>query len=317
MPEPLTHFYANGALLVMWGALVFHYILPIPYQAHPVRLWRSFALILSDKVNSNHSYQQSIVSGGMAWLLMIFPTWLLLWALKPLVWQPQLFDLALLLIALGWRNNEILGKKLIRYLSQENKAKARQALEPFLNRETAPLSQLGLGKAGAETLLIGFSRNVIGVLFWYGLLGAQGALLYRLNAELARVWSPSRKDYQPFGLPVVRVQAMLDYLPLRLFALFIAIGGNTARTLSMMREQGKSWPTPGPGWLIAAVGNKFALSLGGPAIYNTIKSVRPKIGGRIAPAAFHLAQIQHLMAWRACVWLLLQSLIMAAVYQGF
>ncbi|MDW3059654.1 adenosylcobinamide-phosphate synthase, partial [Vibrio sp. 1978] len=43
MEEIFQQFYANGALLVMWGALLFHLIRSIPHSAHPATLWRKVA----------------------------------------------------------------------------------------------------------------------------------------------------------------------------------------------------------------------------------------------------------------------------------
>jgi len=316
MDDLFNQLYSNGALLVMWGALLFHLIIPFPRDAHPAILWHKFAELLSSKVNINSSYNQSIISGTLAWLLMCIPAYLVLWALQPLVWQPQLFELALLLIALDWKNNEKLAGELIHALAKEDKLKARKLLDPLLNRDTERLSPLGLGKAGAETLIMGYGRNVICVLFWYGIGGGVAALMYRLTAELARAWSPSRQSYSPFGLPVTRAVAVLDYIPLKLFALIIALGHRTQAVFALFKTQGATWPLPGPSWLLIAVGGKLELSLGGPAIYEKRKAVRAKIGGRIAPSAIHLAQIHKLMAWRICVWLLLQSCILAVVHQG-
>ncbi|HAS8147572.1 TPA: adenosylcobinamide-phosphate synthase, partial [Vibrio vulnificus] len=98
---------------------------------------------------------------------------------------PQLFELALLLLALDWRSNESLAKALIRAMANEDKPAARSLLSPYLNRETTTLSQLGIGKAAAETLIMGYGRNVVGVLFWFALSGGIGALMYRLTVELA------------------------------------------------------------------------------------------------------------------------------------
>ncbi|SON50609.1 putative Cobalamin (Vitamin B12) biosynthesis CbiB [Vibrio tapetis subsp. tapetis] len=316
MEELFGKLYSNGALLVMWGAILFHLILPIPKAVHPATLWHKFAEILANKVNLNHSYNQSHVSGMLAWGLMILPAWLFFWALKPLVWQPQAFEMALLLLAIDWRSNESLAKQLIESLGKEDKKRARRELEPFVNRDTSSLSPLGLGKAGAETLILGYGRNVVSVLFWFGVAGGTGAFLYRLVMELARAWSPSRSEYSPFGLFSVRALAVLDWLPLKIYSLMITIGKNGMSTLSALFSQAKQWPLPGPGWLLTAVGHKLELSLGGPAIYGDKKAIRPKIGGRIAPSAFHLAQIQHLLAWRICGWILIQSAIMIAIYQG-
>ncbi|WP_375751315.1 cobalamin biosynthesis family protein [Vibrio sp. HN007] len=316
MQELFDLIYSNGALAVLWGALLFHLVLPIPLSSHPATLWRAFARILADKVNTNHSYSQSLISGSLAWLLMVIPAVIVLIALQPLVWQQQLFELALLLLAIDWRNNEKLANGLTDALTKEDKVKGRKLLEPLLNRDVSTLSPLGLGKAGAETVTLGFSRNVISVLFWYGLTGGIGAFTYRLIQELSRAWSPSRQAFLPFGLPAVRMLALLDYIPHRLFALMIAIGSKASTVFKLVIVQGKSWPTPGPGWVLAAIGGKLELSLGGPAIYSGKKTIRPKLGGRIAPSAIHLGQVKKLLAWKGLLWIVIQSLIMLAFYQG-
>lgn len=316
MNEFISTVYAEGALLTMWGALLLQYILPLPRSSHPVILWHKFAEILANKVNNNNNYSQSIISGTLGWLLMIIPALLVCIALKPLVWQPQLYELALLILALDWRNNSQLADKLGKALAKEDKAEARKLLKPFVNRETDTLSAVGLGKAGAETIVMGFSRNVIVVLFWYGLLGATGAFIYRLMAELARAWSPSRASFHPFGLPIIRTVAIVEFLPLRLFSLFLIAGSHSAKALHAIKTQSQSWPLPGPAWVLCAIGGKLELALGGPAIYNQQKVIRAKIGGRVVPSALHLSQIHTLLAWRSFIWILLQSMILFAVYQG-
>lgn len=316
MEELFNQFFANGALLVMWGALLSNWILPFPREAHPAILWRKFAEQLADKVNAPSSYSQSLISGTLAWLLMMLPMLCVLWALETLVWQPQLFELAFLVLALDWRNSEKFANQFTHQLAEENTQAAKQLLTPIVNRSTNTLSLLGLGKAGCETLIMSYGRNVIAVLFWYGLTGGIGAFMYRMAMELSRVWSPSRQQFLPFGLPATRILALLDFIPLRLFALMI-IAGQRARTrISLIRQQALSWPLPGPAWLLAAAGAKLELSLAGPAIYNGKKAVRAKLGGRIAPAAIHFAQLRKLLIGRLWLWVFLQSLIMGAIYQG-
>ena len=190
--------YSNGALLVLWGALLFHLILPFPREAHPAILWHKFAEQLADKVNTNSSYSQSMLSGTLAMLLMTLPMLALLIALKPLVWQAQLFDLALLLLAIDWRNTDKFTNQFVLALAREDKEHAKMLLTPIVNRSTRSLSLMGLGKAGAETLIMSYGRNVVAVLFWYALAGGLGAFLYRMTVELARAWSPSRKRFSPW-----------------------------------------------------------------------------------------------------------------------
>ncbi len=316
MEEFFQQFYANGAFLVMWGALLFHFILPIPRSAHPMTLWRMMAQQLANKVNRHHSYSQSKLSGSLAILIMVLPCLVLLIAIKPLVWQAPLYELALLLLALDWHSNEILTRHLVKGMSNEDKALCRQKLKPYINRDTSNLSLLGIGKAGAETIIMGYGRNVICVLFWYALTGGIGAFIYRLIVELARTWSPSRKQYAPFGKPVVQLLAVLDVIPMRLFALFVATGKDLSRVINGMKQQVKSWPLPGPAWLLCCVGHKLQLSLGGPALYQGVRTERAKIGGRIAPSALHLTQIQTLLVWRIFAWIVIESLLLGLIHQG-
>ncbi|MEZ8102026.1 cobalamin biosynthesis family protein [Vibrio bivalvicida] len=316
MEDSFNQFYSNGALLVLWGALLIHLILPFPREAHPAILWHKFAEQLADKVNVNSNYSQSITSGTLAWLLMLFPMFAVLIALKPLVWQPELFELALLLLAIDWRNTDKFTAQFVAAIAREDKEQAKMLIKPIINRSTAPLSLLGLGKAGAETLIMSYGRNVIGVLFWYALGGGIAAFMYRMSVELARAWSPSRQRFSPFGIPAIRAVAVLDFVPLRLFALFVVLGHRAQASVQLLRQQANSWPLPGPAWLLVSVGAKLELSLGGPAIYDGHKAVRAKLGGRIAPSAIHIAQVQKTLAWRMFAWIVIQSLVMGFIYQG-
>lgn len=316
MTETLAILLDNSSLLVLWGALAIHWLLPIPAQLHPLHIWQQLAVLIADKVNKpDESRKQQLLSGSLAWSLMWLTVLILLIALYQLVWIESIFQLVLLWLALDWRNTAKFSKRFIRAYSREDKAYCRQLLEAPLNRETRNLSLLGLGKAGAETQLLAYGRLVAGVLFWYALAGGIGALMYRLAVSLARVWSPSRQHYHTFGLPAVRILAVLDIIPLRIFALLFCIGHNGKMALQGIIHQGENWLLPGPGWLLAATGHKLSLSLGGPAIYGNRKMERPRLGGKIAPAAFHLAQIDKIANNRLLAWVVVQSALIF-IFQG-
>jgi len=306
----------NSSLLVLWGALAMQWLLPIPRSLHPLYIWQQLAILIAARVNKpGDARRQQILSGVLAWSLMWATVLILLVSLGQLVWIESIFQLILLWLALDWRNTAKLSKHFIRAYSQEDKAYCRQLLAGPLNRNTQNLSLLGLGKAGAETQLLAYGRLVAGVLFWYTLTGGIGALMYRLAVSLARVWSPSRQRYNAFGLPAVRILAALDIIPLRIFALLICAGHNGKLALQGVIRQGENWLLPGPGWLLAATGHKLSLSLGGPAIYDSRKMERPRLGGKIAPAALHLAQIDRIATNRLLVWIIVQSALIF-IFQG-
>ncbi|MGR5362156.1 cobalamin biosynthesis family protein [Vibrio mediterranei] len=317
MSSFLESLYGNGALLVMWSALLFHLLIPIPPAAHPVRFWQQIAALVAGKVNSPSSTnEQQRLAGCLALLLMLVPTGLVLWALEPLVWKPEFYQLALLLLAIDWRNNEQYAHKLINALAQEDKANARRLLSTKVNRETDALSLLGIGKAGSETLLLSYARNVVGVLFWYGISGGVGALLYRLTLELARNWSPSQKGFDSFGKPIAWLFSLLDFAPQKLLSILM-FAGLPLTSIKHAITQAKSWHNPVTAWLISGCAHRFELALGGPAIYQGEKHQRARIGGKVAPSAYHLALLQKHIAWRIYFWLVMQSLVMFIIHRGF
>lgn len=316
MSEKLSLLIADYSLLVLWGALLFHLLLPIPVHAHPMTIWRKFAKLLATKVNTTRTYQQRFLSGSLAWALMIVPAFIVCIAAQPIVWNLPLFNLGLLLISLEWRGVEKLCKGTIQAINKENKEEAKNALQPWVNRDVKTLSILGLGKASAETIILGYARTVIGVLFWYGIAGGIGAFIYRLSLELARAWSPSGDSFRPFGIPALAIQTILDFVPLRLFSLLCLVGKNLQIIVQSLNQQRKSWANTNNAWLLIIIGKKFELSLGGPVIYQGKKINRPKLGGKIAPSAIHLAQIHRFLSWRIAIWLILQSTLMVIIKHG-
>ncbi|WP_413112697.1 cobalamin biosynthesis family protein [Thaumasiovibrio sp. DFM-14] len=293
----------NDTLLAMWGALLLHWLLPIPPELHPIQIWKKLGLLIATRVNkASDSIKQRQLSGFLAWLLLYCSAFIFLFAAYQLVWYPSLFNMTLLWLAIEWQQPHQLGKRITQGLADNRIAYCRQLLSTQLNRDTNTLTQIGIGKACAETLLLGYGRQVVAVLFWYTLAGGIGAILYRLTLTLARCWSPSRIQYHNFGLSAVRLLAIADIIPLRLFALLLATGKNTRHNFTALWRQGEQWPLPGPGWLLTAVGSRLTLSLGGPVIYQKQRFERPKVGGPIAPAALHLAQLQQLLLRRLWLW---------------
>ncbi len=301
-------------LLIMWGTVLLNIVIPLNYSAHPARLWNRFALILAQKVNTHRSHSQDQISGTLACGLMLLPALAILIAFQTLTWQDAYYQFALLFLALDWRNQLQLANKMCQWMSKEDKASARAELAPVLNREVGTLSILGLGKATVETVIAGQSRQVIGVLFWFALTGGTGAFFYRLICELHRAWSPSKPGFRPFGSACANLMLLLEWIPVRLFLLLLIAGREMSVLYFQAKQQYSSWISPSQGYLLAAIGHKFQLSLGGPAIYKNkgqdSKSVRTKLGGRIAPAPLHISQVMRLLNQRTLWWLAIQSILM-------
>ncbi|RXJ73760.1 adenosylcobinamide-phosphate synthase [Veronia nyctiphanis] len=311
MPDIFTVLLETPSLLAMWGALLFHWVYPAQGAFSPKPYWHKLATEIAVRVHhTTDSRTQQRLAGTLTLMLLSLTTLVFCIALQQVVWMQWFLDFLLLWFALNWRPLHESHQRLAGALSREDKLSAREALAPQVNRDTSSLSAIGLGKAGAETLTVGYCRQLISVLFWYALLGGPGAFTYALTMQLARMWSPNQVRYQDYGLPVSKVMTLLDWLPTRLFALLIAAGKNGYHALSAIKQQGQQWREQGKGWLLAAIGTKFQLALGGPVVYDQQKLKRKSIGGDIAPTASHLMLVSRHLWARSLLWIGLQSLLM-------
>lgn len=86
------------------------------------------------------------------------------------------------------------------------------------------------------SIFIQANRRVFAVVFWFVILGPVGALLYRTVVLSATLTSQQEKS--PEMVEAARtIQAVLDWLPIRLLTLFFALGGHFAKVLTYWRKK--------------------------------------------------------------------------------
>lgn len=311
LSTPLDILIQYSTLLVMWGALLMHWFFPVPSQSNPLNAWRLMGEALSDKVNhANDPLKQQCLSGTLALSVMGLTAAVFLVAVEEIVWTSWPFELLLLWLALGCKPIIQTTLNVEQALLHDDKPSARTALALILNRDTLSLSSMGIAKASCETLLMGYSRTLIGVLFWYGLGGAVACLLYTLLVQLTRCWSPRIQKYAQFARPTSALFCVVDGLPSRLFALLIATGHRFKPAITAIYEQAYKNTNNGGAWLLASCGAKYQIALGGPVIYDNHKILRPRLGGHVCPSPLHLALLNQQLMQKARVWILLQSVLM-------
>ncbi|MCC2617434.1 cobalamin biosynthesis protein [Aestuariibacter halophilus] len=270
-------------LLPVWiiGAiLLLERFLPWPEKAHPLTLIRLMALRLSDRVNPDPKRPagQQHISGALAILVILLP---LLIVPLPLLWlaeYPWFFDALLLLVAVQFSPVQHGVKRVEQALKNDKKNLARQWLNTLVLRETTRLSPLGIGKAAVEALILRFAYQIVGVLFWYALLGGLGALAVRIIMELHHCWNPRKPHFGHFGQPVAHLHQWLMWLPTRLAALLLALAN---RPLQGIRAWfGVKGRGHNASVILASAGGSLGVELSGPAYYNGIKVRFPRVGGQ-------------------------------------
>ena len=68
-------------------------------------------------------------------------------------------------------------------------------------------------------------------------------------------------------------------------------GRNLKRAILSIRDQARLWNNPGIGALYAGIGTKYQISFGGAIRYDGQRIERVKIGGLVAPGAYHLDRL--------------------------
>jgi AmpE protein len=104
----------------------------------------------------------------------------------------------------------------------------------LLPRSATPDDPVELHRQVLEMLLVRNHERLLAVLFWFVVLGPVGAVLYRSSAQLKTVLQT--EEYDPgYQEAVLRLQAFLDWIPVRITALCQALVGSFSDALAEWR----------------------------------------------------------------------------------
>jgi len=218
-------------------------------------------------------------------------------------------DVLTLYLALGARS---LGEHVQRVavdLGRGDLAAARTHVGWIVSRDTSALDAEGVAKAAVETTLENGNDAVFGALFWFALLGAPGAVLFRLANTLDAMWGYKNARFLHFGWAAARLDDLLNYLPARLTAFTYGLLGRLRPALACWRHQAPVWESPNAGPVMAAGAGSLGLTLGGAAIYHGRREERPALGTGRPPVAADIARALALVNRGVLLWLLAIALL--------
>jgi len=155
-------------------------------------------------------------------------------------------------------------------------ADGRKAVAHIVGRDVANLDEAGIARAAMESAAENFSDGVVAPLFWYGLLGLPGLLVYKaVNTADSMIGHRSAR-HAAFGWAAARLDDLLNLVPARLLALLIAVaaflcgcdGWRAAKVA--WRDAGKH-KSPNAGWPEAALAGALGVAFGGPRRYGEVE----------------------------------------------
>ena len=181
----------------------------------------------------------------------------------------------------------------------------RRQVGRIVGRDTSELTAQEVRTAALETLAENLSDGVIAPLFWLALLGTPGMLAYKMVNTLDSMIAYRTARYIDFGRWAARIDDVANYVPARLTALLMVVGGwalsvsghsiphhptpNThhpspiTHHLKFIRRYGRCHASPNSGYPEAALASLLDCRFGGPHYYFGELFPKPYIGHNDRP----------------------------------
>ena len=269
-------------------------------RAHPLVGFGRLAGWIEGALNrpARHDAARGLSGAGAVLALVGLPA-LLLAALP----GHPLLDAAVLYFAIGWRSLGEHAHAVAAPLAAGDLPAARSAIARMVSRDCAALDETQIAAATVESVLENGNDAVFGALFWFAVLGAPGALAYRLANTLDAMWGYRNPRFLHFGWAAARLDDLLNLAPARLTALAYALCGDTRRALACWRAQAHAWKSPNAGPVMAAGAGALRVQLGGPARYHGAVEHRPPLGNGHPASAADIGRARDLVGRALAMWL--------------
>ncbi|BAK76661.1 cobalamin biosynthesis protein CobD [Pseudogulbenkiania sp. NH8B] len=258
-----------------------------PPRWHPLvgfgKLVRWLERRLYPAAPAQETEQRMRLRGAIGIALLLIPFTLLAALLAWLPFIGVFYSVVLLYLAIGAKSLTQHAEAVIEALERHDLPLARQRVGMIVSRDTSQLSKQDVARATIESVLENGSDAIFAALFWFLLLGAPGAVLYRLANTLDAMWGYRNERYLHFGWAAARFDDVLNFIPARLTALtYIALGDRRAGW-ACWRAQAPTWYSPNAGPVMAAGAGALGVALGGAASYHGQLKARPALGLERAP----------------------------------
>ncbi|PAJ73708.1 hypothetical protein CJF42_14470 [Pseudoalteromonas sp. NBT06-2] len=303
---------------VLLFALIAERWLSLPRLYHPTTL---LCVIFSNlqkrvyKKNDSKSYQ--LLSGTLATILPLFVILALCYGLLEFASYPEFLSGLILYLCLESQKLEQSIKRLPLLLRQKQKSAARDLLRIWLRRETKNLSEPGLIKAAIETLTLRSTRLYFTVLFFYLIGGPITALGYRILTIMHASWSQQYLPNTPFIQPIRNLTYILEWLPVRLVAICIALSKETKVGIHYIKHYGNHFYQKNTGWLLSTMSAALKTQLGGPAFYSGTRFAKIRVGKYPVPTLLSIKHTVSLINRVKVLWLCFIILSKVSIYLAF
>ncbi|ROV58351.1 cobalamin biosynthesis protein CobD [Vibrio ponticus] len=246
------------------------------------------------------------LQGGLAWLASVMPFVLVSYGFSAWLdsfWARFLFDICLVYLCLG-------GKSLVQHamaiyapLSRGDLDEARHSVQMIVSRNASEMDEEQISIAAVESVLENGNDAVIGVLFWTLVLGAPGAVLFRLANTLDAMWGYKTEKYIDFGFIAAKTDDLLGYISARMTAFGYALFGHTHQALVCAEQQASLCSSPNGGVVMCAGAGALNIQLGGRVCYHGVWQQKPIMGLGDFATAQDIPRACQLLSKTTVLWL--------------
>ncbi|MCK8043715.1 cobalamin biosynthesis protein [Shewanella sp. 1CM18E] len=266
----------TGALVLLVSILLAR-IAPLPRSLQPLEWLSQVAKNLSLKVNHNgRANSQQLIAGTLAMLLLIVPFWAVISFFIELAEFPWFFEAVTIYLCLQDDHFRYIANEVVILIKRDNKVRARSLLEPWLNRSTQSLSNVGLCKATIERLSTTSIYGTVSAILFYAIGGVPLLIVARMLKQLEFCWPIYNPQYRYFGMPVYALSTLLHFIPAKLWTLSLAIQGGPQSLAALFNPKVNGVPM-NEYQTSEVVACALNIELGGPVKFNSVKVDMPKV----------------------------------------
>ena len=229
-----------------------------------------------------------VVAGCLAWLAVVLLSGSLVYAsivLLPAPWIQVYWIFSLLAV----RSLDEHAMAVISCLKAGDVSAARHAVSMIVGRDTAGLDQQEITRAVFETVAESLNDGVIAPLFWLGVAGPVGMVVYKAVNTMDSMFGYKSERYLQFGWAAARMDDLANLIPARLTAGLIWIiaavtSGLSARnSFRITLRDANTQPSPNSGYPEAAVAGALGVQFGGVNFYRGVRSEKHFLGDMLRP----------------------------------
>ncbi|PKG38392.1 cobalamin biosynthesis protein [Psychromonas sp. Urea-02u-13] len=215
--------------------------------------------------------------------LIYFPTILIVSQLYNIVFQPITIDIVMLFVLLSWHDKKLVYLQVSNALKRNNLAQAKFKLDAITERETKPLSLMGVNKATIESMVLQLCASWFAVLFWYMVAGIYAAIFYRTVQICAQQWNAKNNAFKALTtFPSLFYSIML--FPVHLLVSFtFSLYDKPLQNLPKKFKQSIHWHHFSSGLMLSSFALSMQFELGGVRLYKDQKITYATLGNTSAP----------------------------------